>query len=858
MSKISDIEKEVAELKAKVAWLESKRGTESNTDIARPGQEKFTFPKPPEFHRGEAWWSVISLLLFFVASVSAIVLGKAWPIWTLLPFWFTAIGSAVGFLYELWLVVSKQPYQLFGTPFGRFIQLLRGGNLAPVFGATYLAYFLMTFSQQAGWLGAAAGVLTGFLLVMFFLRGPLLVASSVLLIGLASQLVVLFTANELNGGWQVKSLLAVAAIGLFATTLIGSQTPVRSTWFHVIATAVVALMFYGFKLEFDASDPDQHRVVGLKLRLLAAIPLGAYIAFRTSPSTWAMLRSWLAHATWPFFYLVIAGGMRIPKPDRLSELYKGVEDKLQPLKLMPYYYAHPRNLTHPVSVPCLDEALTLKVHAYGFLTRLVQFAFKAASIVNQYFPFADISVPIRQKPRMEPWSDGSQYWPKWLIKRVYVPRLGWFSIESGVRGPGIQSTPDKAVEAYGDGQLLAYLVEYGIAGAFIKPVDDNGQTRFILDLRFLEVYETKPDYESYGGAAYFEIDDVNHCLRLTEVQAPKSTLKIKANPFDPTFRHAEDMILASIYFYVVSGKHLVEIHMGLNLVEVALFNSFDARKLWYHPVRIALYPHLFAHELAEELTTQNLLEDRAIFPQIFATTNAALVRHLNDRFAEYHLAADEDFELRESRLLAGHPGKTLDEVLPFCSLRWEKRYAALWQSYTSSLVDAMYDSDSAVIEDDSIQLLYANLDAMFPQELPTRYQRFQSKAGLARFMSDTMHHLIIRHEVYGTTGVRLALDPRINKVQVPKDGGPCAVDEWRSLACVAMATSRVRYALLMTDFSNTFNDLKNETLRSKFRMAHTTLKNELRALESEFTSDGIDNYENLRPLPSELDIGAGY
>ena len=75
--------------------------------------------------------------------------------------------------------------------------------------------------------------------------------------------------------------------------------------------------------------------------------------------------------------------------------------------------------------------------------------------------------------------------------------------------------------------------------------------------------------------------------------------------------------------------------MGLNLVEVALFNAFDAKEEWNHPVRMALYPHLFAHDLAEELTTQNLLEDGAVFPQIFATTNSALMRHLNDRFSEF-------------------------------------------------------------------------------------------------------------------------------------------------------------------------------------------------------------------------------
>ncbi len=559
MTKNSEIEKLVAELAARLLALEGKRPVETNTDIARPGQEKFLRPKPPEFDRQQSWLSVLSLLLFLAASVSAIILGYRWPTWAVLPFWFTAIGSGVGFLYELWLVVSKQPYQLLGTPIGRLIQLLRIGNLAPVFGTTYLAYFLITNSQQAGWLGAAAGLMTGFLMVMFFLRGPLLVTTGVLLIGLIAQLVVIATSSELDGGWQVRALLASAAIGLYATTLVGSENPTRSTWFHLIGSAVVALMFYGFKREFDAGE---HNVAGLKLRLLAAVPLGAFLAFRISPSTWAVWRSWLAHATWPFFYLIIAGGLRIPRPDRLSELYSGSEDKLRPLKLMPYYFAHPRNLTHPISVPCLDEALTLKVHAFGFLTQLVKFAFKVASVVGQYFPFADISVPISQKPRMEPWSDGSQYWPKWLLKRIWLPRLGWFSIESGVRGPGMQSTPDKAIEAYHDGQLLAYLVEYGTAGVFLKPHVEMERTQFILDFRFLEVYETKPDYESYGGVAYFVIDDQDHSLRLTEVQAPGSDKKIPANPADPTFRHAEDMILASIYFYVVSGKHLVEIHMG--------------------------------------------------------------------------------------------------------------------------------------------------------------------------------------------------------------------------------------------------------------------------------------------------------
>ena len=345
---------------------------------------------------------------------------------------------------------------------------------------------------------------------------------------------------------------------------------------------------------------------------------------------------------------------------------------------------------------------------------------------------------------------------------------------------------------------------------------------------------------------------------MVAVCAPESSDEISVDPDNGAFRHAEDIILASLYYYVVSGKHLVEIHMGLNLVEIALFNAFDAKKHWNHPVRMVLYPHLFAHELAEELTTQQLLEDGAVFPQIFATTNAALMRHLNDRFSEYQLGRDEDFELREKVLLTGRQGKKLEDVLPRASLVWEKQYANVWQTYSTEIVDAAFSKDSDVANDECIQALFGNLSELFHQKLPKRYGKLKTKSGLARFIADTMHHLIISHEIYGTAGVRLSLDPRINKVQVPKDGGPPAIDEWRSLACVAMATSRVRYTSLLINFSNVFNDLEDENLRAEFRKAHVKMKARLQKLEEKFNEDGVDNYQSLRLLPSDLDIGAGY
>lgn len=827
----------------------------SNTDVVPPGIDRFTRPKFPTFDGAGPWYSVASLLGFCVASCIGIWWLGGQPLLVRFPLWCTAVGSGLGFFFELWLIASGRPYQLFASSGGRFVQRLRALIMVFVFGTSYFAYSVFAIDpvQVPWWICLGIGVLAGGLFVALLFQAPMSVTILIFLCGLIFQIVLVVSSDTVIG--QHDWFLIVAAALLFATLLAGTETPTRSTVFHVLGIGSVVFYTLGFWQNGIVKTTLSWSTLGL---LAVGFAAGVSSLFFLLPKSWGRCRTDLANFVWPFFYLIIAGGLYIPRPQRLSVLYQGQEDELKPLKVYPYHVAHPRNLSYPIQIPCLDEALTLKVHAFGFITRLVTFFFAVASIVMRWFPFANIKTPISLKPRMEVWSDGSHYWPGWLERKIWLPGLGRFEIQSGVQGPGFQPTPELAVDAYKEGQLIAYLVEYGIAGSFIKPVKQRKKTLFELDFTFFEKYETKPDYESYGGKAFLQINDERKCFEVVSVCGPGTETEIPVNPDDSSFRNAEEIILASLYFYVVSGKHLVEIHMGLNLVEIALFNAFDAKKDWGHPVRMVLYPHLFAHELAEELTTQNLLEDGAVFPQIFATTNAALVRHLNDRFSEYELGKDEDFDQRAKTILTNRKGENIDEVVPRSSLVWELKYAKIWHQYTTELVDATYETDAAVASDDCVSTLFANLTELFHQPLPNRYGEFKTKAGLARFLSDTIHHLVIRHEVYGTTGVRLSLDPRINKVQVPKDGGTYPIDEWRSLACVAMATSRVRYTSLLLNFSNVFNDIADANLRTEFRLAHTRMKAKLQKLEEEFTTDGVDNYERLRLLPSDLDIGAGY
>ncbi len=149
-----------------------------------------------------------------------------------------------------------------------------------------------------------------------------------------------------------------------------------------------------------------------------------------------------------------------------------------------------------------------------------------------------------------------------------------------------------------------------------------------------------------------------------------------------------------------------------------------------------------------------------------------------------------------------------------------------------------------------------------PRGLPERYDGFQSRAGVARYCTDTIHHLVIRHQVYGTTGVRAAMDPRLSSTQVPRDGGTPGVDEWRSLICVALATARARFTLLSgNDFTPLLDGIEDTALKIKMADTFNELQHQLKNLQVEWTAtdDDRDFNENyFRSLPADVHTGPGY
>jgi hypothetical protein len=844
-----------------------------------PTSVRFQRSAPPTYSTGEAVLSIVSLLA--MASLSTLMLiqlidpgghrlswlGHAMPLlrppharqalaaWTWLPFAFTALGSGGGALFELWLLFTGTPFEQTRTKGATLIRDLRLLNLAPVIGSIFLFVCYLTVRDAAlrkALLLVVGGATFGLGFVLFFGGSPIVVPR-ILLGTQVLQAILVLAAGPLAGGVWVGGFLVVQAVLQAASLLVGTATPLRSTAFHLISTASGVLL-YGAIVHADRAVPGLSHAIAPTLprgslarwELVAACLGGLVASTRLSRAAFNASRAAASNAVWSVVYFVLVSGKRFPMPLNLSRVYAKGGPPLTKLRL--YHLQHPEYLSQTLAIPA-PETLEDSVTALG-IVESTQGLFALIARLDHEFPQANIEVLLNQKPRLPVNSNGSDYWPHLFTRKI----LG-----RTIPGRTMEPTPDPAILAYHAGQLLAYLSESGIAAPMLKPAPERGEGMLVLDLEFLAHYRTKADYEPYGGRVYLHVnrDGEAPALEVFSVVAPRESAELAPDPSNAAFRRAESMVIASLYFQVISGKHLAEIHMTHNLVEVALHAAFDAAGQWAHPFRTFMYLHLYSHELAEELTTEHLVTDGAVFSQIFATTHDSMITHLNDAYRAFEYGADEDFEGRVAMLLG--PGRA-GSLPPRSSIAWELRYAEIWTRYTKALVDAIYADDQAVQADGHLQAFYAKLVALVPRPLPARYDAFQTKAGVARYASDTIHHLVVRHQVYGTTGLRAALDPRISATQVPRDGGTPGVDEWRALACVALATARARFTPMLGDFKYLIDGV-DPRFDAPMRAAFDRLQHDLRALEDEWTAtsnDRLFNYDYMRALPSSLHTGPGY
>jgi hypothetical protein len=779
----------------------------------------------------------------------------SFPTWLSLTFMLSVFSCSLGALFECYYLLKRAVPQESQNFYSLFIRAVRRLSIAPLVVSMFFASSCMLVSSAeaqyillcvsfAACAALGFGLLTGG-------AGKTVVAGFLVLELLLIVLTLDSTFGHVNG--LVTLFLVLSCISRALALLIGTRTYRRNSVFNILILLATTLFFMALVETSKASSgvfskPSVWELTGFFgwCGLAISVFFGINCMVRIQPRSFNNFRLAVVNWLWTHLYLFLAGGPLFPNPVRLSDIYQGQAPPLTALK--PYNQVHPSHLLHGLNIPSvinLEESVT----NFKQLTIGAKLLFGLATLLDNYLPQTDISVPLKDKRRLKPWEDGSQYWPAFYDST----HLG-FSIP----GMGPAQTPAAVISAFKEGQLLAHLAESGYASALLEKAKGEVEGTLVIDLRDLEASETKPDYEGYGGLAYFKPCAETQRLKLISVVAPRTTTRVFVDPRDPVFRKVERLVGASMHFRIVVQKHLGEIHMNYNLLEVALHNAFDSQGAYNHPLRTALYIHLYSHELAEEMTTGHLVQDKAVLSQIFACTQDSMISCLNATYTHFQLGHDEDFEHRASMMQI--PGKPDGELLPNSSIKWELEFVKIWEQYAGGIVDCVYPDDRAVEADDCLRALALELSNVFRNPIPERYHGLSTKKGITRFIIDTMHHLVVRHQILGTTGTSTPLDARINQLQVPKDGGTSGVDEYLSTMFVVLGTARTRFTPLMNDFKYLLDDLDNAYVH-KMKVLFDELQSDLLKLESDWTADETQlefNRNYYRVLPSEVHTGPGY
>jgi len=861
------------------------------------------------------------------------------PLWVRLPFYFTVWGAGMGGTFELVLLLLGKPFEFDLNPFVGWVRRLRLLNLAFVTTSTFLFSACMTVPKENV---ALLTFMMYFLVAVCFALAPALFSGgfsaggydfmppTLLAMQLAQTIFVLYRGT-VYGGCVATTLLAAAPLIQIAALLTTTATPLKSTGFHLLSTLNMVFLYislllagndapsFAVEVEKVLEGPESTQIWPF---IVGSAIIGWHMMMSFWPTVYENFRSELSYNVWSLLYYVLVGAPSQPLPYRLSLIFQN--EKPETIKLEPYSESHRYDVIPNLAIPAIRGDLPQTVEANaGSLVQLVAALFKIISRLDYFIPQADVNKSIKNKPRLAVTSDGEDAYPSGLFN------IGLMK-EFPEMGKHLQRCPQPAIDAFKSGEILAWLCQYGIGNTFLKAavekteypfyeeVDVNATnctepTGFVLDFRYLESYEYKEDYEPYGGIAYFTVNKKDGTLKTTWLVTPREksvVLPTSEGVQNQAYRRAEAMIYATLHFAVIAGKHLAHIHMTYNLLEVTAHNSFDVKlnpskghKFNAHPVRLYLYMHLFSHGLAEELTTEHLVQEGAVFSQIFAMKYESLCSYLSRQYNDFEFADDEDYNRREKVMepLMNHLGNTrasftIGRQAPYsCGLEWEKEYYEIFHKYARRVAAAIYgdneeEANELIRNDEALQGFYTSLECVM-NKMPTRYEEFKTFAGLTTFLADATQHLVVRHQFYGTTAVSTAMDPRIGSTQIPVDGGTPALDEWRSLAFVALATAYANFVHLVEDeqsytasmnyapIQNIFDDAtpvhdgtKRHELVGRMKRAWELMQKDLKQLEVEWTevpygdsNDGTTpnwkndtNYMFARPLPSSLHTGPGY
>ena len=179
----------------------------------------------------------------------------------------------------------------------------------------------------------------------------------------AAQFIFVITRGTVAGGSAATAVLASAPILQIIALLIGTATPIKSTFFHIISSGggfaiYTALMLVGSDnptLVFDVQTIlDGPSTTHTEWFILGAAVAGWTAMMQLAPKVYQNFRSEMSYYAWSLLYYLLVGSPSQPRPFRLSEVFAD-DEKPRLITVEPYGQQHPYEMNPSIGIPAIAK-----------------------------------------------------------------------------------------------------------------------------------------------------------------------------------------------------------------------------------------------------------------------------------------------------------------------------------------------------------------------------------------------------------------------------------------------------------------------------------------------------------------------
>ena len=323
-----------------------------------------------------------------------------------------------------------------------------------------------------------------------------------------------------------------------------------------------------------------------------------------------------------------------------------------------------------------------------------------------------------------------------------------------------------------------------------------------MDFTMFGDYEHHEDLRSLGVRVRFSESEDSGDLTAVEIDSDEYGT---VHPGDPQWEASRELVVCAATTHMSLTRHFNYVHLiSGNHWEIATRNHLPSD----HPLYRLVWPHIFNSLFTNyAITAVQMLPD-GDFVNMFSLSHDGLIEYYDAMYEAYDIAMTDPEADWERRSLTG---STFDAPSHenLCEL-----FDVMFK-HTKRYVNAYYDSDEDLQNDEAVKAWLESLDTLIPNGLNGALIGALTREGVARVIAAYIYEGNTIHDLTGTSLWDYQLWVDRNPIRVYKDGRRLPVDVYQRLIVNNFAL-QIKRAPMLADYGQVALDDRGASLFRQF------------------------------------------